>query len=352
MVEILIEDRYAEYETFVSSHKHGSFTQSVNWAKVKKGWDHAVIVSRDQDGIIKGGTLVLVRKIAPLHTALLYSPRGPVCDYNDAETLKDLLNGVKQLAARYHAYLYKIDPFLLETDEEGIRRLTDLGFTFTPGKGHGETIQTRHNYMICNLKGKTMEQVLSEVGRRVRYDMNYSARQGVECKICPIEKLPDFYKIYERTGRRDGFSIRPISYLQGILQAFPQNSRLYICYYEGEPLSGAITIQYAGKTAHVYGASSEEHREVRPNYLMQKTMIGWAVEGGCDIYDFQGVVIDPNESPSLYGVYEYKKQFKNGELVTFAGEFDYILRPMVNRLVNWAQQAVTALRRLKTSKHQ
>ncbi len=336
-MEILTPDRYEEYEQFVKNHKNGGFTQSVNWAKVKNNWEHAVIVSRDKTSRIKGGALVLILLQPQFGTAMLYSPRGPVYNYDDQETLCDLFVGIKQLACQYNAYIYKADPYILEDATAQIAQYTSLGFSFIPGQSHAQTIQTRQNYMIKNLRGKTMDQVLSEVGRRVRYDMNYSARQGVECRRCGIEALDDFYGIYERTGKRDKFSIRPKEYLERFLKAFPEDARLYVCYYEGQPLCGGISVQYAGKTCHVYGASSEEHREVRPTYLMQKTMIEWAVEGGCDIYDFQGVVTDPEENPYLYGVYEFKKQFKNGELVTYAGEFDYIFNPQKMEEVNRAK---------------
>lgn len=54
--------------------------------------------------------------------------------------------------------------------------------------------------------------------------------------------------------------------------------RLYLCYYNGQALSGAVTVQYGGRTCYVYGASTALHREVMPNYLMQWEMIQWAVE--------------------------------------------------------------------------
>lgn len=93
-----------------------------------------------------------------------------------------------------------------------------------------------------------------------------------------------------------------------------------MCYYNGEPLSGAVATQYAGKTCYVYGASTAQHRNVMPNYLMQWNMICWAVENGCSIYDFQGIPFYKNENHPNYGVYRFKQGF-NGEVLTYAGEF-------------------------------
>ena len=72
---------------------------------------------------------------------------------------------------------------------------------------------------------------------------------------------------------------------------------------------------------------------------MQWEMIKWAFENHCSIYDFQGVTIDPEENEHLYGVYMFKKSFKNGELVEYAGEFDYIVNPTAYTLIQNAQKA-------------
>ena len=51
-------------------------------------------------------------------------------------------------------------------------------------------------------------------------------------------------------------------------------------------------------------------------------------------------------NPALYGVYEFKQSF-NGEVVTFAGEFDYPFRPFGKWLVETALNVRSTLRHLK-----
>ena len=74
-----------------------------------------------------------------------------------------------------------------------------------------------------------------------------------------------------------------------MLKALGEHARLYMGFYEGNAVCGAIATNYAGKTCYVYGASDNVYRNVMPNYLMQWEMIRWAVETGCTLYDFQGV---------------------------------------------------------------
>ena len=58
-----------------------------------------------------------------------------------------------------------------------------------------------------------------------------------------------------------------------------------------------------------------------PNYLLQWSMIQWAVETGCSVYDFRGVSGDISEDNPLYGLYKFKKGF-GGDFTEFVGEYD------------------------------
>lgn len=51
-------------------------------------------------------------------------------------------------------------------------------------------------------------------------------------------------------------------------------------------MSGALLVNYANVASYVYGCSSNEYRKYMPNYLMQWTMIKYAIESGCHTYDF------------------------------------------------------------------
>ena len=117
-MEILRQEQYGEYEAFVKAHRAGSFMQSVRWTKVKYNWGHQIVVSRDAAGAIRGGMLILIRKV-PLGRALLYAPRGPVCDLHDREVIADLLEGAKEVAKCHKGYLFKMDPYVL-TEDEGL----------------------------------------------------------------------------------------------------------------------------------------------------------------------------------------------------------------------------------------
>ena len=87
-----------------------------------------------------------------------------------------------------------------------------------------------------------------------------------------------------------------------------------------------IALNYGGKLFYIYGASSNEKRNLMPNYLMQQTMIRWALETGCTEYDFGGVF----EMDKSNGLYRFKEGFCHQEGVTrFVGEIDYVYKKSI-----------------------
>jgi lipid II:glycine glycyltransferase (peptidoglycan interpeptide bridge formation enzyme) len=130
------------------------------------------------------------------------------------------------------------------------------------------------------------------------------------------------------TAERDGFSVRPLSYFKRLLDFMGKNARLYLAFYNGAAIAGAIAVNYAKKTSYVYGASDNAFRNVMPNYLVQWEMIRWAVQTGSSIYDLQGISGNlEEENNHLYGLYRFKRGF-NGQIDELAGEFDRIYLPV------------------------
>ena len=99
------------------------------------------------------------------------------------------------------------------------------------------------------------------------------------------------------TGNRDNFGIRSLEYFEKMYDELaPNHLKFLMEYYENKPIAGIIPIMYGNKVWYLYGASSNENRNLMPNYLLQWTMIKQAIERKADIYDFRGVsgVVDEN----------------------------------------------------------
>ena len=336
-MEILDKSQYDEYEEFVSHHKNGELTQSVLWQNVKNNWKFEAVVSRDKNGKIQGSCGVLIRKLPIVPTTFMYVPRGPICDWHNEAILKDLKSGLDTLAKKYKAQVVKIDPYISVNDREFADIMKKMGFKRFYDEVGFETIQARFNYVL-NVKDKTEEDILKGMTQKARYNLRYSTRHDITVKVGSASDLDEFMRIYKVTGERDGFSIRPKDYFERMLAMGEDKVRLYMGYYKDKAVCGAITSNYASKCSYIYGASDNAYRQYMPNYLMQYEMIKWALETKCEIYDFQGIAgdIENTENP-MYGLYRFKKGF-GGEIVELLGEYDYEYKPFMCRLMDFGMK--------------
>ncbi|MGN0660157.1 MAG: lipid II:glycine glycyltransferase FemX [Oscillospiraceae bacterium] len=334
-----------EFESFVSTHESGSFMQSLMWPQVKTGWDYEGIIVRNPEGQVCGTALALFKKIPLLGCTLMYLPRGPVCDFHDEWVLSEITKEIKALAKKHNSYECIADPFVRVEDIEARNAFEKLGFVCDYDAPEGSTVQVRDNYMLF-IGGRDYDKLFEDSSSKCRYNTRLAVRKGVECKIGTEADLADFVNLMRVTGKRDGFNTRDKAYFERFLKALGEHARLYMCYFEGKPISGAITTQYAGKTCYVYGASSNEHRNLMPNNLMQWAMIKWAVDGDSYVYDFQGIPHYKEEEHPSFGMYRFKRSF-NGEIVSFVGEYKLCFSAPKKRLVDFLEKCYGILNSIK-----
>lgn len=315
-----------KYNEFVRNREHTSALQDLNWAYVKKEeWTHEAVYL-EKNGNITATMSMLIRTFAK-GFSMIYVPRGPVCDAYDIATIKQLVDEAKVVAKKYNAFVLKFDPEAIY-DEKLEALYRQAGFKVRNHDKHKhEFIQPIQN-MILRIKGKTEEEIFKGYSEKTRYNIRIAEKKGVIVRYSRDDSdLKKFYELSEITSKRDGITLRDYEYYKRMLEAFDENHlRIYIAEHDGEALSGAIALNYGGKLFYIYGASSNEKRNLMPNYLMQQTMIKWAIETGCSEYDFGGVF----EINKANGLYRFKEGFCRQEGVTkFIGEVDYVYNKLV-----------------------
>lgn len=326
MTEFVTNENLAEYEAFVQSHPKGHFAQSSLWAKQKPAWTWRAILCRSEDGRIKGSIAFLIRKMPVVRKKMMYACRGPVCDLTDRATFEELMEAAKRLAKTEKAYVIKIDPDVPSSNSDFVKLLTDCGFQPKDMGKNFEAIQPKYVFRLY-LNGRTEEELLASFHQKWRYNIRLAVKKGVEVRICGKEMVPEFARIMVETGVRDNFATRPPEYFSAMLDNLGDKCRLYMAFHEGKPIAGTLAILYGDKVWYLYGASSNKHRNLMPNYLLQWNMIQWAVENHCRVYDFRGVSGDISEDNPHYGLYRFKKGF-GGEFTEFIGEYDYVLKKL------------------------
>ena len=225
---------------------------------------------------------------------------------------------MKALAKQKKAYVIKIDPDVPSSDTAFAEMLRSFGFRGKEGGKNFEAIQPRYVFRL-NIAGKTEDEIMAGFHQKWRYNIRLAARKGVTVKVCGKEMVPAFAELMLTTGVRDGFVTRKPEYFSAMLDNLGEHARLYMAFDpEGTPIAGTLAIWYGDKVWYLYGASSNEHRNL--------------------MYDFRGVSGDVSEDNPLYGLFRFKQGF-GGDFTEFVGEMDLVLSPAVY----WAVEHGTSI---------
>ena len=345
-MKLLTEEDKTRYKEFLENHPRCNFQQSLEWGEVKTNWKKEVILSEDENGKIRGSLCVWIRKI-PIFGNLMYSARGPVCDIHNEEVIHDLTEGANELAKKYHAFVLRMEPDILKNDEKFREIAENQGFKIKDdSKDFKDEIQPRFVFQL-DIKGKNAEEIFQNFHSKTRYNIRLAGRKGVEIREGTKDDLKDFHKIMVETGKRDDFIIRSLEYFEKMYDCLaPEHMKVLMAYHENEPIAGIIPIMYGKKTWYLYGASSNSHRNLMPNYLLQWTMIQEAIEKGHEVYDFRGVSGVVDENHPQYGLYRFKKGF-GAEFTEFIGEVYMPYKSAVYKLYKLAEKTFRSLRTLK-----
>ena len=332
-----------EYTKFLENSERCNFQQSLEWSKVKTSWKREVILAEDSNKKIIGSLLVLIRKI-PIFGNIMYSSRGPVCDIHNLEVLKQLTDGAKLLAKKYNAVALTIEPDIKSDDKEFRNIMLELGYLIKDdAKNFREEIQPRYVFRL-DTKGKTEDEIFKNFHSKTRYNIRLAVKKGVTVKEGTKEDLKDFHEIMVTTGIRDGFITRPLEYFERMYDCLgPEHMKILMAYYDGKPISGVIPIMYGNKTWYLYGASSNEHRNLMPNYLLQWEMIKIALDRKSDIYDLRGV---PGIADNSNGLFRFKKGF-GAEYTEFIGEVYIPFKPLTYKMYKISEKIFRNARALK-----
>lgn len=311
-----------KYNKFLKDN-NASAMQDLRWVKVKSNWLQEAVYLEDSGNIIAAMTLLL-NKVPIVNSYMIYASRGPVCDITNIELVKKLIKEADLIAKKYNAFVLKFDPEFKSNEEIKTLYLNN-GFKIL--ESHDVLIQPRHN-MILDIENKTEEELLKQFSEKTRYNIKVATKKGVNVRYSRNESdLKIFYDLYKTTTIRDKIGCRSYEYFERMLEAYNENElRIYIAEHEGDSLSSAIALNYGGKMFYIYGASSNEKRNLMPNYLMQWEMIKWGLENKCNNYDFGGVFEFTNEN----GLYKFKSGFCKKEGVTeYIGEIDKVYKPLI-----------------------
>lgn len=327
------------WDAFVTGHSNSHILQTSPWGALKSqfGWNDQRVGLTCENQLVAGAQM-LTRRLPVGLGRLAYVPKGPLVDWQDEAQATAMMTALDRAARVQGAIALTIEPEL--SDESTHREwLQALGFAPSPLG----SVQPRRTIAVDIVPDE--ETILAAMKQKTRYNVRLADRKGVTVRESTEADLPAFHALMAATGERDAFGVHTPAYYEAVYHLFaPRDwARLLLAEVEEKAVAAVMIFALPPRSWYFYGASSDEHREKMPTYLLQWEAIRWAKSLGCTTYDLYGVPDQDKESleaqftqrsDGLWGVYRFKRGF-GGKLVRSVGAWDRVYAPLRYRLYRW-----------------
>ncbi len=345
MAPLIEAESAADWDARLAGLPHSHLLQSWAWGEFKAGygWQARRLAWETPDG--PAAAQVLTRS-ALRSLRVLYVPKGPLLDWQNAPLRARVLDDLQALARRERAILIKIDPDVVTalgattgatTGAPGAEQAAPIGQVLQADLARRgwmfsrDQIQFRNT--VCLDLMPSEPDLLAAMKQKTRYNLRLAERKGVQVRLGAPADLDLLYRLYAETSVRDGFVIRGLDYYRDAWGRFMAAglAQPFVAEVDGQPVGALIIFRFARTAWYMYGMSRDAHRDKMPNHLLQWEAIRWSKARGCTTYDFWGAPDEFVESDPLWGVWRFKEGF-GGQFVRHLGAWDYAPVPWLYRL--------------------
>jgi len=284
--------------------KGGHPLQLWGWGEVKvaHGWWADRVLVRRGDRVI-GAAQLLIRRLPRPLKALVYVPRGPVCDAADREVVLEALGPYAK--REYEAVVLTVEPDWGDMPEV-------VGW-----RQSANTVLIRRT-LILDLH-KSEDELLGAMTKKTRQYIRKSAQDvqvrqvkgGAELEVC--------LRLYHETAKRAGFGLHSDGYYRDVFEKLGEHSPVFAAF-RGDTMVAFLWLAISQATAfELYGGMNDEGQQLRANYALKWQAIHTMKKWGLERYDFNGLLND--------GVSTFKRGFADHEDM-LAGTYDRPLSPL------------------------
>lgn len=259
------------------------------------------------------------------------------------------------------------------THKKGIMNLKKVGFH------HSKEVYQQFHLMFSLLLDKTEEELYDNFHHLTkRMIKKAQENEAIEIREVEEDEIIEVEKLIEETGKRKNFSYRKSDYYKDLYQAFhPRGeikfmvAELNLVKYQNQkkemitkleqeltqikkeekrkkyqeklekekqlleeskmmktnskkkvPLSGGVFILYQDELIYLFGGNQKEYMHLASSYLLQWTMIKYAIAHHFKKYNFYGISKPSKED----GVYNFKRGF-SGFVEELVGDYELPTHP-------------------------
>lgn len=294
--------------------------QSADWAEFKMKYGTPAVTA--------GGVIYTKHKIPFSVGYFAYCPRVEPEKIDFSELKKSLI------AQQCISINFDVPNVLASSDEE----LSALQIFSNNGCVKSPRNQFAQSNILLDIT-KSEDELLSNMHKKHRYNINYAIKHGTSVKVAESEKdFDDFYNLFEQTAQRQKYYVRPKEYYKILWDLFkPRNlCEILTAYNGGNPLASWMFLIYEDVLYYPYGGSSEEMKNLQSSNLVAWEGILLGKKRGCTLFDMWGASdnIDDN-SDTWWGFTNFKLKF-GGKYVKYMDSYDLIINEPVYRMFNFA----------------
>jgi FemAB-related protein (PEP-CTERM system-associated) len=284
-VEIL-EGPSLDCESFVRRFPHAKLSQMPGWGQmVQRVMGHQAMYLVARDGQALRGVLPLTHVKSRhfgnrLVSQAFASYGGPL--FEDDAALEALLARAVELAKERSCSLeLRMDAPI---NKGLVRRQDKIAMRLA--------LQADPDAMWKSFKSDT----------KVRNHVRAAQKAGIEPIQGGIELLDEFYDIYTRRMRQLGTPCYCRALMAGILETFPNDSRLYVARLAGKAVAARLVMRVGEILESMWGVTLTEYNKMAPNHLLYWEVFKDYGPKGAKWFDF---------GPSTIGTgpHEFKKQW-------------------------------------------
>jgi peptidoglycan pentaglycine glycine transferase (the first glycine) len=336
-LRVVSEAERNRWDDFVNEHPEGHFLQSWNWGELKarSGWSPLRLALWDtvQGGIVAAAQVL--RRTAPRVPLwvghLAYIPKGPLLDWSQETHCEAFFTQLHSHLRRRGALALRMELGQQAGTPAGELVLKRFAFLRSRRILHTQpapAVQPLRTIVLDLMPDEAT--LLAQMKEKWRYNVRLAARKGVTIRVGETEEdVRTWYRLLEATGERDRFGIHTLDYYLNVWKLFsPRDEvRLLLAEHNGQLLAGIFVGLFARQGLYLYGASSNEQRQLMPNYLLQWEAIRWSRQRGARLYDFWGIPDTEAEDEAMAGVYRFKRGW-GGQVIHFLGCYEHVYRPL------------------------
>ncbi len=323
MTEVVTCNDQEEWDSEIVE-RGGHPLQLWGWGGVKHlhGWKVERIFVKEGENI-QGMAQLLIRRLPGPFKALVYVPRGPVCDIADREVVLEVI-------ADYVKRTHPATVLTIEPDWEGV--MLPEEWRLSPN-----TILVPRT-LILDLT-QTEEKLLELMAKKTRQYIRKSAQDVEIRQVKTKDELRACLDIYKQTAKRAGFALHGDSYYEDIFGELGEHSPVFAAFQD-EKMVAFLWLVISSNTAfELYGGVTDEGQRLRANYALKWQAIQTMKKWGIVRYDFNGLLND--------GISTFKQGFADHEN-KLIGTYDRPLSPLymvwtyglplAKKIIRWLKQ--------------